>query len=69
MITRKQCDDLMDLVSQYFCSHCSPSYCSEAEKCDIQNIFDILSRNVERELVNEEDEKLPFELEEEDELI
>ncbi len=60
MITRKECDEIMDLVSKYCCCHCSPFYCSETEDCDIQNIFDILSSNVEREPVNEEEEKLPF---------
>lgn len=60
MITRKECDEVMDLVSKYCCCHCSPFYCSETEDCDIQNIFDILSSNVEREPVNEEEEKLQF---------
>lgn len=69
MITRKECDEIMDLVSKYCCCHCSPFYCSEAENCEIQDIFDILCRNVERELVNEEEEKLPFDYDSDDELI
>lgn len=69
MITQKQCDDIIDLISKYCCSHCSPFYCYEAENCDILDIFEILTRNVEREAVNEEEEKLPFELKEEDDLL
>lgn len=69
MITRKQCDEIIDLISKYCCCHCSPFCCYEAEDCDILDIFEILSRNVEREVVNEEEEKLPFNLEDGDELL
>lgn len=62
MITREQCDEIIHLISKYCCCHCSPLYCSEAEDCDIQDIFETISRNVEREPINEEEEKLPFEL-------
>lgn len=65
MITRRQCDEIIHLVSKYCCCHCSPFYCSEAEDCDIQDIFEIISRNVERESVNEEEEKLPFKMDDE----
>lgn len=61
MITRRQCDKIIHLVSKYCCCHCSGAYCSETD-CDIQDIYEILNRNVERESVNEEEEKLPFEL-------
>ena len=69
MITREQCDEIIHLISKYCCCHCSSFYCSEAENCEIQDIFDILCRNVEREPVNEEEEKLPFDYDSDDELI
>ncbi len=65
MITQKQCNEIIDLISKYCCSHCSPFYCYETENCDILDIFEILSRNVEREAVDEEEEKLPFDLDDE----
>ena len=65
MITQKQCDEIIELISKYCCSNCSPFYCYEAENCDILDIFEILSRNVEREAANEEEEKLPFDLDDE----
>lgn len=69
MITIEQCDEIIHLISKYCCCHCSPFYCSEAETCEIQDIFEILSRNVESEAVNEEEEKLPFDYGSDDELI
>lgn len=69
MITQKQCDEIIDLISKYCCSHCSPFCCYETDNCDILDIFEILSNNVEREAVSEEEEKLPFDLEEDDELL
>jgi hypothetical protein len=63
-ITYDQFNEIVDVISKYFC-HCSGAYCSEAD-CDIQDIYDILYRHIEFEPVNEEEEKLPFTLEEED---
>lgn len=65
MITRRQCDEIIHLVSKYCCCHCSGAYCSETD-CDIQDIYEILNRNVEKESVNEEDEKLPFKMDDEE---
>lgn len=43
----------------------SGAYCSEAD-CDIHDIYEILSRHIESGPVNEEEEKLPFNLEDYD---
>ncbi len=63
-ITYNQFSEIVDVISKYFC-HCSGAYCSEAD-CDIHYIYEILSRHIESEPVNEEDEKLPFTLKEDD---
>ena len=68
MITREQCDEIIHLISKYCWCHCSGAYCSETD-CDIQDIYEILNKNVEREPVNEEEEKLPFNYGSDDELI
>jgi hypothetical protein len=69
MITIEQCDEIIHLVSKHCCCHCSPFYCSEVEACEIQDIFEILSRNVEKEPVKEEEEKLLFDYGSDDELL
>ena len=63
-ITYDQFSEIVDVISKYFC-HCSGAYCSEAD-CDIQDIYEILNRHIEKEAINEEDEKLPFNLEDYD---
>lgn len=63
-ITYDQFNEIVDVISKYFC-HCSGVYCSEAD-CDIQDIYEILNRHIEKEAINEEDEKLPFNLEDYD---
>lgn len=59
LITQEQFDEIVRVISKY-CCHCSGAYCSEAD-CDIQDIYEILNRHLEKEPVNEEEEKLPFE--------
>ncbi len=63
-ITYDQFNEISEVISKY-CCHCSGAYCSEAD-CDIHYIYEILSRHIESEPVNEEDEKLPFTLKEDD---
>ena len=63
-ITYDQFNEISEVISKY-CCHCSGAYCSEAD-CDIHCIYEILSRHIESEPVNEEDEKLPFTLKEDD---
>lgn len=63
-ITYDQFNEISEVISKY-CCHCSGAYCSEAD-CDIHDIYEILSRHIESEPVNEEDEKLPFTLKEDD---
>ncbi len=68
LITQEQFDEIVEVISKYCCCHCSPFYCYEAEDCDILDIYEILNRHIEREPINEEEEKLPFELDD-DELL
>ncbi len=58
LITREQFDEIVEVISKYFC-RCSGAYCSEAD-CDIQDIYEILNRHIEKEDIDEEEEKLPF---------
>lgn len=65
-ITYDQFNEIVGVISKY-CCHCSGAYCSEAD-CDIHDVYEILNRHIEKEYVNEEEEKLPFNLEDYDEL-
>lgn len=67
LITQEQFNEIVEVISKY-CCHCSGAYCSETD-CDIQDIYEILNRHIEKDYVNEEEEKLPFTLEEDDELL
>ncbi len=65
-ITYGQFNEIVRVISKYCCCHCSPYYCYETEDCDILDIYEILNRHIESESINEEDEQLPFTLEEDD---
>lgn len=67
LITQEQFDEIAGVISKY-CCHCSGAYCLETD-CDIQDIYEILNRHIEKEYVNEEEEKFPFNLEDGDELL
>lgn len=70
LITYDQFNEIVGgVISKYCCCHCSPYYCYETEDCDILDIYEILNRHIESEPINEEDEKLPFNLEDGDELL
>ena len=58
LITREQFDEIVKVISKY-CCHCSEAYCSEAD-CDMQDIYEILNRHIEKEDIDEEEERLPF---------
>lgn len=65
-ITGKEFDEITGIISKYCCG-CSGAYCSEAD-CDVHDIYEILYQHVDTEST-EEEEKLPFDLEEYDELL
>ena len=66
-ITQKEYEEIANLIMKYCCK-CSPYACSEADYCGVIDILEILDKHVEREPINEEEEKLPFELDD-DELL
>lgn len=66
-ITQKEYEEIANLIMKYCCK-CSPYSCSEADYCGVIDILEILDKHVEREPINEEEEKLPFELDD-DELL
>lgn len=60
ILNRNEYDEIVGVVSKYCCD-CSGAYCSEAD-CDVQDIFMILDRHMEKENIGEEYEKLPFDI-------
>lgn len=68
LITQEQFDEIVGVISKYCCCYRSPFCCYETDDCDILDIYEILNRHIEREPINEEEEKLPFELDD-DELL
>lgn len=66
-INKNEYDEIASVIMKH-CCRCSPYSCSEAEYCDVSDILEVLDKHVERETINEEKEKLPFNLEDYDEL-
>lgn len=63
-INNNEYDEIASVIMKH-CCRCSPYSCSEAEYCDVSDILEVLDKHVERETINEEEEKLPFELDNE----
>lgn len=63
-INKSEYDEIANVIMQH-CCRCSPYSCSEAECCDVSDILEILDKHVEKEPIGEDEEKLPFELDDE----
>ena len=61
IITRKEYNEIVDVLEKNFCHFCSPFICSESY-CDIQDIMALLNKHIEHSDIDKEeyDEELPF---------